>query len=160
MKGFVEETIWIITLVLAMAILSIFFIFQQGTGGVDVRKTVEERVLNEEGISSIFSTFNDKLPYAEKTYLETAVDAVLQGAFNNEDLFQVYYGTGIGKLNVTEIVPPLFDNYLKGRWRLEIVTPDGNYAYGKQDLGNVVYTYRSIVPVPEERTGEVILYIG
>jgi len=63
-------------------------------------------------------------------------------------------------LNVSEIIPPLLDNYAKGRWRLDVITPDGYYIYGKPNLGKIIYAYRTIIPVPEERIGELILYIG
>jgi len=160
MKGIVEEMVWVIVLVLAVIILSVFFILQQGMRGTEVKKTVEERVLNEEGMTTEFSLFNNQLPIAEKTYLETAIDAILQGEFMKEKNNEVYYGIGIGKLNVTEIIPPLLDNYISGRWRIEVITPDGYYVYGKLNLGEEIYTYRSIIPVPEERVGEIILYIA
>lgn len=160
MKGFTEEMMWAITLILAVVILSIFFISQQGIRGSQVTKTVEERVLNEEGISTIFSLFNNKLPFVEKTYLETAIDSILQGISMKTDQDKAYYGVGVGMLNVTEIIPPLLESYTKGRWRLEVITPDGNYVYGNLDLNKAVYTYSSVIPVPEERTGEIRLYIG
>jgi hypothetical protein len=160
MKGFVEEAVWAVTLVIAVVVISFFLIFQQGMRGAEVRKTVEERILNEEGISATFSLFNNQLPFVDKTYLETAIDAILQGTFMKEEEYRVYYGKGIGSVDVNEIIPPLLDNYIKGRWKLEVITPDGYYVYGKPDLGKIIYTYRTIIPVPEERVGELILYIG
>jgi hypothetical protein len=160
MKGFVEETVWAVTLVIAVVIISFFLIFQQGMRGAEVRKTVEERVLNEEGNSALFTLFNNQLPFVEKTYLETAIDSILQGAFMKEPYFKVYYGAGVGELNIYEIIPTLFDNYIKEKWKLEVITPDGYYVYGNPNLGKVIYTYTTVIPVPEERFGEMILSIG
>jgi hypothetical protein len=160
MKGFVEETIWVIVLVIAVIIISLFIILQQGMRGAEVRKTVEERLMSEQGTTSIFSLFNNQLLFVDKTYLETAIDAVLQGEHMKKEKSQVYYGNAVGSINVTEIIPPLFDNYLKGRWRVEVTTPDGEYTYGKQELGDTVYSYKSMIPVPEERIGEIAFYIS
>lgn len=160
MKGFVEEAVWAVTLVIAVIVISYFLIFQQGLRGTEVTKTVEERITNEEGISTEFSLFNNQLPFVDKTYLETAIDAILQGTFMKKDKNLVYYGKGIGTVDLNEIIPPLLDNYMKGKWKLEVTTPDGYYVYGNPNLGKVIYTYRTIVPVPEERVGELILSIG
>jgi len=160
MKGFVEETIWAITLVVAVIIISVFLILQQGMRGAEVRKTVEERLMSEQGTTSVLSLFSNQLLFVDKTYLETAIDAVLQGAFMNENKNKVYYGSGIGSVNMTEIIPSLFDNYLKGRWRVEVITPDGTFVYGNQKLGSTVYSYKSMIPIPEERIGEIAVYIS
>lgn len=140
--------------------LFIFFTQQRGTRGIEVRKNVEERVLNEEGSATIFTLFNNKLPFVEKTYLQCGIDSILQGSFSKVEMNKVFYGMGIGKLNVTEIIPPMLDNYLEGRWELKIITPDDEYEYGGIQGGKVVYTYESLIPVPEERTGKAILLIG
>jgi hypothetical protein len=160
MKGFVEEAVWAVTLVIAVVIISFFLIFQQGLRGTEVRQTVEERILNEEGNSALFTLFNNQLPLVEKTYLETAIDAILQGEFMQEDKNKVFYGNAIGSVYVNEIIPPLLDNYISGRWKLEVTTPDGYYIYGKPNLGKIIYTYTTSIPVPEERVGELILSIG
>ena len=160
MKGTIEDMIYSVVIVLVVFMLFVFFTYQRGTRGIEVRKSVEERVLNEEGSATLFTLFNNKLPFVEKTYLECGVDSILQGSFSNEDMDKAFYGMGIGKVNVTEIIPPMLDKYLKGRWELRVITPDGEYTYGGIERREVMYTYESLIPVPEEKSGKVILLIG
>lgn len=159
MKGLVEEMVYLIIIILAIFMLFVFFIYQQGTKGVEVEKSVEERILMEEGNSLAFVLFNNKLAYAEKFYLECGIDAILQGSSSNKEMNKVFYGVGIGKVNLTEIIPPLLDNYAKGRWKLEIITPDGTFAYGELKENKVIYSYEMLIPVPEERVGKIILLL-
>ena len=115
MKGTIEEMIYAVVIVLVIFMLFVFFTYQRGTRGIEVRKSVEERVLNEEGSAVVFTLFNNKLPFAEKTYLECGIDSILQGSFSNKERNKAFYGMGIGKVNVTEIIPPMLDKYAKGK---------------------------------------------
>lgn len=160
MKGVVEEMVYFVIIILAVFMLFVFFTYQRGTRGVEVKKSVEERLLSEESTSAVFTLFNNKLPLVEKTYLECGIDSILQGNFSKKEMNKVFYGIGIGKVNVTEIIPPLLDNYAKGRWELRIITPDGTYTYGKLEKNEVVYSYESLIPIPEERVGKAILLLG
>ena len=160
MKGTIEDMIYSVVIVLVVFMLFVFFTYQRGTRGIEVKKSVEERVLNEESSSAVFTLFNNKLPFVEKTYLECAIDSILQGNFSKIEMNKVFYGLGTGKVNVTEIIPPMLDKYTKGRWELRVITSDGEYTYGGIERKEVIYTYESLIPVPEERVGKVILSIG
>lgn len=160
MKGMVEEIFWFVIIVLTVFMLFAFFTYQQGTRGIEVKKSVEERILDEEGNTAVFSLFNNKLPFVEKVYLECIIDSILQGSFYKKEMDKVFYGNGVGNLNTSEIIPPLLDKYVEGRWKLEISTPDGSYVYGKADMGDIIYSYESLIPVPEERIGKVTFQIG
>lgn len=160
MKGMVTEMFYFIVIILVIFMLFIFFTYQRGTKGIEVKKSVEERVLNEEINGLALTLFNNKLPYAEKVYLECAIDAILQGNHSKKELNKTYYGAGIGKVNVTEIIPPLLDLYAKGRLELRIETPNGTYTYGKIQSGKVIYAYQSLIPVPEERVGRMTILMG
>ena len=160
MKGTIEEMIYSVVVVLVVFMLFVFFTQQSGTRGVEVRKTVEERILNEEGSAAVFSLFNNKLLFAEKTYLECGIDSILQGNISDKEINEVFYGMGTGKVNVTEIIPSMLDRYAEGRWELRVITPDGEYTYGGIESNKVMYTYESLIPVPEERSGKVILLLG
>ena len=160
MKGMIREMFYFIIIVLAIFMLFVFFTYQRGTKGIEVKKSVEERVLNEEinGLASVL--FNNKLPYVEKSYLECMIDAILQGNFSKKDLNKTFYGEGVGKLNVTEIIPPLLDLYAEGRLELRIDTPNGTCTYGKIQSGDIIYSYESLIPVPEERVGRMTILMG
>ena len=160
MKGTIEEMIYAVVLVLVVFMLFVFFTQQRGTRGIEVRKSVEERVLNEEGSAAVSTIFNNKLPFAEKTYLECGIDSILEGSFSDKEMNKAFYGMGIGKVNVTEIIPSMLDKYAEGRWELRIITPDGEYTYGGIEENEVMNTYESLIPVPEERSGKVILLLG
>lgn len=160
MKGMVEQMFYIVIIVLALFMLFIFFTYQRGTRGAEVRKTVEERGLSEElnGVGS--SLFNNKLPVAEKSYLASAIDAILEGTHRDKELDKAFYGVGIGTVNATEIINPFLDSYAEGRLELRIETPDGAYVYGKIKPGNVIYSYESLIPVPEERVGKITILLS
>lgn len=158
-KGFLEEMTWLIIIIVAVLILALF-IFNQQFRGVEVEQKVEERILNEEGISLLFSLSQDKPPYVERFYAQILIDAVLQGISNKKETNKVYYGAGIGKVNATEIIPQLVSKFTTKNWQLTVVTPDGSYIYGQSNPGNILYSYEVLVPVPEERTGKLIFEIS
>lgn len=160
MKGMIQEMFYLVIIFLAIFILFIFFTYERGTKGTEVKKTVEERILNEEIYGLSAALFNNKLPYAEKVYLQAAIDAILEGNYTKKDLNKTFYGDGIGKLNMTEIIPPLLDLYAKGRLEVIIYTPNGTCTYGEIKEGDVVYTFESLIPVPEERIGRLVILMG
>lgn len=161
MKGFMEEMLWYVVIILAVFMLFVFFMYQRGTAGIQARRTVESRVLDEEGTIALFSLFTNKLPFVGRTTLQAAIDAVLQGASSGKEKNKAFYGAYLGTVNVTEVIKPLFDRYVGKKWNLEIKVPNGTYVYGYEiDEDDVIYMYESIIPVPEELVGYVKLRIG
>lgn len=160
MKGSIEEMFYFIAVFFAVFILFVFLTYQRGIRGVEVRKKVEERILIEEVSSLVSTLFSNKLPITEKYYLESGIDAILQGKAKGLELYKVFYGDSVGLLNVTEIIPSYLDKYVKGRWELRMITPDGEYTYGEVKRENVVYVYEALIPVPEERTGKIVFLLG
>ncbi|MEM4589619.1 MAG: hypothetical protein QXL73_06465 [Thermoplasmata archaeon] len=160
MKGYVEEMLYFVIIVFTIFMLVVFFIYERGTKGAEVRKAVEERLLREEIAAVIFILFNNKLPFTEKSYIENGIDAILQGTSTKKELDKVFYGAGIGIVNVSEVIQPLLENYLMGRWELTIITPDGKYTYGSINKKKIVYSYEALIPIPEERVGKVIFLVG
>jgi len=154
MKGFVEETVWMVTIIIALLIIALFFYTQQSSG-IEVRKKVEERVINEEGISVLLSLSSNKPPVIEKYYSQILVDAVLEGSFSGKPKDSTYYGNGIGLVNLTQIIPTLIDKFTDKNWKLTMITPDGDYSYGETKISNLLYSYDILVPVPEERVGKI-----
>jgi len=137
-----------------------FFSYERGSRGIEVRKSVEERMLGEEVASTVFTLFNNRLLFVEKTYLEGAIDSILQRLPRTREKYKVFYGLGIGTLNLTEIIPPLLDRYIKGRYELTIATPQGSYTYGRVNKKDVVYIYETLIPVPDEKVGKLTLLIS
>jgi hypothetical protein len=162
MRGYAEEMFYFIVIFLAIFMLFVFFNYQRGTKGAEVKKTVEERNLVESGNSAIFSIFDYKLPFIEKAVVEVAIDALLQGIHfrNKNDLDKVFYGAAIGKANATEIIEPILDNFAKGRWKIEIITTEGKFVYGNIPQSKIIYTFVSPIPIPHEKMGQLILSIG
>jgi hypothetical protein len=160
MKGYAEEMLYFIAIFFAVFMLFVFLTYQRGTKGAEARKVVEERSLSEEIAGVIFSLFNNKLPIVEKSYLEVGIDSILKGVATGEEKYKVFYGIGIGTVNLTEIISPFLDNYVKRRYELRIITPDGEYIYGKLEKKEVLYVYEALIPVPEERVGKVIFTLG
>jgi len=160
MKGVIQEMFYFIVIVLVIFMLFVFFTYVRGTKGIEVKKSVEGRVLNEEIAGLALTLFNNKVPHAEKVHLELVIDSILEGKFRERELYKVYYGAGIGKLNVTDVIPPVLDLYAKDRLEVKIETPDGKYSYGKIQSGKVLYTYEIMIPVPEERVGMMIVKMG
>ncbi|MCK4429062.1 MAG: hypothetical protein KAU95_01705 [Candidatus Aenigmarchaeota archaeon] len=161
MKGITEGIFGYIVIVLAVISLAIFLISQSGMKGIEVEKRAGLRIFRESGNLAINSLFNYKVDFVEKPYIETIIDAILEAKADgklDDDSDKVFYGIGIGTLNNTEIIPPLFDNYMPGRWKLTVITPDGEFTYGNFS-GEPEYVYEQLIPVPEERLGRIILYI-
>jgi len=180
MKGVSEGILGYIVIILSVITL-IFFLYSQGElKGIEVSKQVHGRVFDEEARLSTIALFNNKVDFVEKPYIETMIDAALSrnATDNVTESYKAFYGIGIGTLNNTEIIPPLYDNYIQGKWRLILLIPNGtkeiydeqtSTVYRQQtylvvSYGNLSdeprYTYKQMIPVPEQRTGKLILYIG
>ncbi len=161
MKGISEEFIYLVVIVLAIFTLLAFLNTQSLLKETETKKTVGLRFLREEGNLAIFSLFNNKVDFVEKPYIETVIDAVLSKHQKNDptEIYKAFYGIGVGTLNNTEIIPSLFKNYLPGKWKLEVITPNRTVEYGFLS-GEPRYVYKQLIPVPEERLGLVILYLG
>lgn len=166
MKAQAQELIWFVLIAMSAFSLAAFFFYQFGTRGIEVRKAVEGVVLDEAATLSLITLYSDKLPFVEKFYAEAATDAVLAGTFAKQhikeySLDKVFYGIAVGKLNVTEVIPPMLDKYFGDRWELIIKIPNSNYVYGHR-LRNeeILYSYEFTIPVPEEKFGSIILKLG
>jgi hypothetical protein len=170
-KGIMEEMVWIIVIIMATLIMTLF-LYNQRFSGIEVRKHVEERIMNEEGISLLFSLSANKPPYIEKYYSQMLIDAVLEGNFwknytgfgrgnvDRGNMSKVFYGNGIGRVNLTEITPMLIKKFTDKKWKLTVVTPDATYFYGESEIKDVLYSYEILVPVPEERLGRIVFEIS
>lgn len=176
MKGYMETFFYLAIVIFSLIFIIFFLSYQSTTGTAEVRKRLNERILMEE-INSLFSTiFNNKIPVVEKTYMEMAIDAILQKLDNLPEEYKVYYGIGIGVVNLTEIIPPFLDRYAKNRYQLYFIIPTytgvKEFYYGSEiKKDEILYVYDTIVPLPFSapgkspaggfaRTGKVLLYIG
>lgn len=159
-KGAIETVLSFSVIIFSIIILILAFTFQQRMKGGEVSQSITSRHLAEASNLAIISLHNQKVEFVQKSYIETLIDAALYGANQRGSGNSVYYGTGIGQLRLNETIPPLFDRYLPGKWELEVVTPDGNHTYGGIKSDEVVYVYKELVPVPKQRLGKVILYVG
>ncbi|MEM5811302.1 MAG: hypothetical protein QXG91_00980 [Candidatus Aenigmatarchaeota archaeon] len=165
MKGYVEEIFYFLIVFFSILLLFIFFNYQLSTKGIETRKTVEERNLVESITTLFFELFNNKLPYVEKVYMQLMIDALLQKLKGLPEEYKVFYGTGIGTLNLTEIIPPFLDKYAKNRYQLYLIIPaekeEKKFFYGKEIRNeDILYVYETVVPVPDLRIGKVVLYIS
>lgn len=161
MKGVTDSIFNYLVIALSLIFLSIFFISQGALRGGEVSESVNIRSFDEEGVMVLLSLFHNEIDLVEKPYAMALVDATLKMVALNDSSAhtKVDYGSGVGTLNNTEIIPGLFDNYIPDRWRLEVVVPNGTLIYGNF-FGEAKYVYRQLVPVPEQRTGTINLYIG
>lgn len=159
-KAMTETILSFSAIIFSVVLLLLAFSFQQKTKGGEVERTVTLRQLDESSNMAIVSLFNQKVEFVEKTYLETLIDAVLYGAYQRGSGKRAYYGIGVGELRLNETIPQLFDRYLPGKWKLKVVTPDDNQTYGEIEKDEVIYVYKELVPIPKERLGKVILYVG
>ena len=122
-------------------------------------KSVEERKIKEGINNLVFSLFNDRIPIAEKFYVEAAIDAALQRTFKEKN--KVFYGIGIGTVNVSEIMNLFIDRYVSQDWELIIIIDSKNYSYGKTIKGNrEIYSYETLIPLPEQKVGMLKFLIG
>jgi hypothetical protein len=158
MKAQAEEFLYLATIFSSIIILIVFLAYQHGTKGKEVIRTVAERNIKE-GINILmFSLFNDRVPIAEKFYIEAIIDATLQKVFEEKN--KVFYGIGIGTVNVSEILLPLINKYLSQNWELVIVTPSKTYSYGRKVGEKEVYSYETLIPLPDEQIGRLRFLVG
>ena len=154
MKSQAEEMFYLASIFVSILILIVFLFYQQGTKGKEVQRASEERLIKEELSNIIYSIYNSKLPIAEKYYFQLAIDETL-GNYEN-----VYYGMGINAINVTQTLETLLEKNFKGRWRIEIITPDKVEVYGSLKKENAIYVYENLVAIPDERIGKIAVYLG
>jgi len=153
MKGSVEEFFYIIAIFLSFFVLSLFFISQQTKEGAEVRKAVEERILTEELSDFSAALFNSKVPFSEKSYIQCLIDGILQGSKN-----YVYYGNASGTVNITGVIDQFVSQYAKDRIKIEIDMKE-KHEWG-EIKGKTLYTYEMLIPIPDERIGKLIIYLG
>ena len=135
---------------------------------MEVKKLEESINLDEAATSTLIALYSNRLPIAEKYYLQIAIDSLLQGKFVSSftrsrihELDKAFYGVGVGKVNATEILLPMLNRYFGDRWELEVITPEGSMRYGnKLAKNNILFVYFFTIPVPEEKFGKIILRIG
>jgi len=156
MKSQVEEFFYLIAIATFLLLIIIFLIHQKASKGVEVKMVVRERTINEGIATLVLNLFNTKLPIVEKSYVEIGIDAILDG----ENLDEVIYGVGVGKVNVSEMILQFLDKYMRGKLEVTIVTPGGSYTYGKINEKEKIYVYESLIPVPEEETGKIVVRMG
>ncbi|MGC9310122.1 MAG: hypothetical protein ACP5E4_00165 [Candidatus Aenigmatarchaeota archaeon] len=159
MRGVAEEMLGFMIIAIVLTFVGLLLLSGSATNEVKAYKARQNTNLDEDTNSLILSVFDTKLPNFDKTYAEILVDANLQG-YNKT---QVYYGKGMGSIDVEELITPVFDGYFgEGRWALDVVTWKGNITYGEPKGKDYVYEYP--VPCPHEGYNEdtslLIMRIG
>jgi len=154
MKGSVEELFYIIVIFISFLFLFLFLTSERTKEGKEVRKAVEERILTEELLDFSKALFNNKVPFSEKRYIQSLIDGILRGSKE-----YVYYGKGIGSINLTGITEQLISQYAKDRIKIEISIGNKKYEWG-EIRGKILYTYETLIPIPDERLGRLIIYLS
>jgi hypothetical protein len=155
MKSQAEEMFYLASIIISILMIASFLIYQSTTKGKEVQKASEERIITEALSNVMFSIFNSKLPVAEKYYFQLAIDGALEKKYED-----VYYGEEIKAINITQTLETLLEKNFKGKWRIEIITPEKTQVYGNLKKENVAYTYENLVAVPDERVGKIVVSIG
>jgi hypothetical protein len=157
-KGVVEEMFGFLIIALAIILVIVIYITGTATKDVALAKQRQGALLDEETNNLLHSIYDIKLSVFDKTYAEILVDANLQG----KNMTQVYYGQGLGTIDVGELIGPVFDaNFGKGKWALVVSTPKGNATYNDISGKNYVYDYPIPAPSPEggPSMNRLIMYI-
>lgn len=156
MKSQAEEFFYLASIIFSAIILIAFLSYQQSMRGIEVSKTLQERIYSEELANLGSMMFNSKIPFFEKYYVQAIIDGILQG----KDYSFVYYGRGLNTTNITQLLEPLLDQSFKGKWRIEIVLPKDTHVYGELKKEKAVYSWENLIPVPDENVGKIIISIG
>jgi len=156
MKSQAEEFFYLASIVFSAIFLIIFLFHQQLKQGEEILQATQERIYNEE-VSSIGSIlFNSKIPFFEKYYIQAMIDGILEG----KDYNFVYYGKALNTTNITQIIETLLEESLRGKWRIEVILPKDVQVYGNLKKERIAYSWENLIPVPDERVGKVVIYIG
>ena len=158
MKGISQDFFSIFLIILSLSIFSFLILNFITSETGRIKRVVEERFITESGVSSILSLYFSRLNYFEKYYLEGVIDAILQNSIIKKHKKSVFYGTGAGSLNTTEIIEPLLKRYFGDRWYLEIILGKRKESFGRKPTGKNVFVVEVTIPVPEEKIGKIILY--
>lgn len=143
-KGFAEEILSFTIIIFSIVILTLFFTSQSVLKEEDVIRSVRGRINDESANLAIQSLYDNRLEEFNKTYMELILDAQLDGG----DVTKIEYGMASPKVDVTEVINPLFNRYFgKGEWKLVVKTRKGSVTYGELEKESD-YKYVSNIPVP------------
>ncbi|MFB6075576.1 MAG: hypothetical protein ABEK17_00375 [Candidatus Aenigmatarchaeota archaeon] len=156
-KGFAQEFIGFLVVIISVVLLSLFFVSQGALKGGEVTRSVGGRNLDESANLALMALFNNEPRSFDKTYIEIAIDSIYQG----ENKTIVFYGKDVGVASSKQLLTSLFNDYLgEDRWGLKIETSNANIAYGNRiSKREDVYNYESKIPLPGDEIGKVSLYV-
>jgi competence protein ComGC len=147
------ELIELTMLVVAISIMLIISYFMLTTRTSKIKGLVTEEHIYTSLGDTVISFYNTKISGTKRTLAQLLADRIVGNSEN------IYYGEGVGIINVDKQVTEFFDSYLDEKWNLTSVTLTNQLSFGHEipkDVNRKI-TYQIIVPRPSLSSDVVIL---
>jgi len=147
------ELIELTMLVVAISIMLIISYFMLTTRTPEIKGLVTEEHIYTSLGDTVISFYNTKISGTKRTMIQLLADRIVGNSEN------IYYGEGVGIINVDRQVTEFFDSYLDEKWNLTSETLTHQLSFGHEipkDINRKI-TYKIIVPKPSLSSDVVIL---
>ncbi|MEM5816145.1 MAG: hypothetical protein QXL14_03825 [Candidatus Aenigmatarchaeota archaeon] len=168
---FQSELIWILIVVIITSFVIIYSIYYTSYFSSKTHEISRFIVFDDLALRLIATLYIAKFQTLEKTYLQMMIDSLLYLKRYDEETRKridlgdkVFYGISLGTYNVSDIVFPIFDNFIgKNRWQLVIYYNQTlYYIYGNDILDNRksnIKSYVLTIPIPDGEVGYIVLRV-
>jgi hypothetical protein len=158
---FQSEIFYIGLVVIATSISISFLIYYSSTFSVKIKEKFSSNIFEQNTLTSLSNFYILRLPVFEKTYLQIAIDSMLNlRKFKEKDEYGkfVFYGKELGTLNTSQIVYEYFDRYFGRKWKITLISNNLNISYGYEI--KTKYSYVLPIPIPDDEVGYFKLEIS
>jgi len=152
-KGQSMELVELTVLVVAISIMLIISYFMLTTRTPEIKGLVTEEHIYTSLGDTVISFYNTKISGTKRTLAQLLADRITGNSEN------IYYGEGVGIINVDKQVTEFFDSYLDEKWNLTSETLTHQLSFGHEtpkDINRKI-TYKIIIPRPSLSSDVIIL---
>jgi hypothetical protein len=158
---FQSEIFYIGLIAIATSISISFLIYYSSIFSAKIKGKISSNILEQNTLTSLSNFYILRLPVFGKTYLQIAIDSMLNlRKFKGKDEYgkSVFYGKGLGMLNASQIVYEYFDQYFGKKWKITLILNNLNVSYGYEI--KTKYSYILPIPIPDDEVGYIKLEIS
>ena len=158
---FQSEIFYIGLIAIATSISISFLIYYSSIFSAKIKEKFSLNIFEQNALVSLSNFYILRLPIFEKTYLQTAIDSMLNlRKFKGKEEYGkfVFYGKELGTLNASKIVYEYFDQYFGKKWKVTLILKDLNVSYGYEIKTKDSYILP--IPIPDDEIGYIKLEIS
>jgi hypothetical protein len=158
---FQSEIFYIGLITIATSISISFLIYYSSTFSAKIKEKFSSNIFEQNTLTSLSNFYILRLPVFGKTYLQIAIDSMLNlRKFKGKEEYGkfVFYGRELGTLNASKIVYEYFDQYFGKKWKITLILNNLNVSYGYEI--KTKYSYIFPIPIPDDEVGYIKLEIS